>query len=62
MFLFTFKEVCNFDICFLFKIAFWTLAFVLSHPDIHKAIKKDISSVFGTAGTKPELICIIDVI
>uniref|UniRef100_A0A8C0ZLR8 24-hydroxycholesterol 7-alpha-hydroxylase n=1 Tax=Castor canadensis TaxID=51338 RepID=A0A8C0ZLR8_CASCN len=31
-------------------IAFWTLAFVLSHPDIHKAIKKDISSVFGTAG------------
>ncbi|ERE89288.1 24-hydroxycholesterol 7-alpha-hydroxylase isoform X2 [Cricetulus griseus] len=31
-------------------IAFWTLAFVLSHPDIHKTVLEGISSVFGTAG------------
>uniref|UniRef100_A0A8C9LL79 24-hydroxycholesterol 7-alpha-hydroxylase n=1 Tax=Piliocolobus tephrosceles TaxID=591936 RepID=A0A8C9LL79_9PRIM len=31
-------------------IAFWTLAYVLSHPDIHKAIMEGISSVFGKAG------------
>ncbi|XP_063580895.1 24-hydroxycholesterol 7-alpha-hydroxylase isoform X4 [Pongo abelii] len=30
--------------------AFWTLAYVLSHPDIHKAIMEGISSVFGKAG------------
>ncbi|KAM8938373.1 24-hydroxycholesterol 7-alpha-hydroxylase isoform 2-T2 [Lycaon pictus] len=31
-------------------VAFWTLAFVLSHPSIHKTIMEGISSVFGTAG------------
>uniref|UniRef100_A0A8C6RU47 24-hydroxycholesterol 7-alpha-hydroxylase n=1 Tax=Nannospalax galili TaxID=1026970 RepID=A0A8C6RU47_NANGA len=31
-------------------ITFWTLAFILSHPDIHKTILERISSVFGTAG------------
>ncbi|XP_055118917.1 24-hydroxycholesterol 7-alpha-hydroxylase isoform X3 [Symphalangus syndactylus] len=31
-------------------VAFWTLAYVLSHPDIHKAIMESISSVFGKAG------------
>ncbi|XP_008956933.3 24-hydroxycholesterol 7-alpha-hydroxylase isoform X2 [Pan paniscus] len=31
-------------------VAFWTLAYVLSHPDIHKAIMEGISSVFGKAG------------
>ncbi|XP_045399632.1 24-hydroxycholesterol 7-alpha-hydroxylase [Lemur catta] len=31
-------------------VAFWTLAFILSHSNIHKAIMEDISSVFGTAG------------
>uniref|UniRef100_A0A8C5NXN5 Cytochrome P450, family 39, subfamily a, polypeptide 1 n=2 Tax=Jaculus jaculus TaxID=51337 RepID=A0A8C5NXN5_JACJA len=31
-------------------IAFWTLAFVLSHPDVHRAILEGMSSVFGTAG------------
>ncbi|XP_077854731.1 24-hydroxycholesterol 7-alpha-hydroxylase isoform X2 [Macaca mulatta] len=31
-------------------VAFWTLAYVLSHPDIHKAVMEGISSVFGTAG------------
>ncbi|KAM4835053.1 24-hydroxycholesterol 7-alpha-hydroxylase [Thomomys bottae] len=31
-------------------IAFWTLAFVLSHPDIHRAIKEDMASVFGSSG------------
>ncbi|XP_069343974.1 24-hydroxycholesterol 7-alpha-hydroxylase isoform X2 [Eulemur rufifrons] len=31
-------------------VAFWTLAFILSHSNIHKAIMEGISSVFGTAG------------
>ncbi|XP_064217063.1 24-hydroxycholesterol 7-alpha-hydroxylase isoform X2 [Aotus nancymaae] len=31
-------------------VAFWTLAYVLSHPDVYKAIMEGISSVFGTAG------------
>ncbi|KAK2507552.1 hypothetical protein MC885_001657 [Smutsia gigantea] len=31
-------------------VAFWTFAFVLSHPDIHKTIMEGISSVFGRAG------------
>ncbi|XP_008055398.2 24-hydroxycholesterol 7-alpha-hydroxylase-like [Carlito syrichta] len=31
-------------------VAFWTLAFVFSHPNIHKAIMEGISSVFGTPG------------
>ncbi|XP_074253967.1 24-hydroxycholesterol 7-alpha-hydroxylase isoform X2 [Saimiri boliviensis] len=31
-------------------VAFWTLAYVLSHPDVYKAIMERISSVFGTAG------------
>ncbi|KAM6185573.1 24-hydroxycholesterol 7-alpha-hydroxylase [Rhynchocyon petersi] len=31
-------------------VAIWTLAFILSHPDIHKTIMEDISSVFGPAG------------
>uniref|UniRef100_A0A8C0MFC2 Cytochrome P450 family 39 subfamily A member 1 n=1 Tax=Canis lupus familiaris TaxID=9615 RepID=A0A8C0MFC2_CANLF len=31
-------------------VAFWTLAFVLSHPSIHKTIMEGVSSVFGTAG------------
>ncbi|XP_048203619.1 24-hydroxycholesterol 7-alpha-hydroxylase [Perognathus longimembris pacificus] len=30
--------------------AFWTLAFVLSHPDVHRALREDIASVFGSAG------------
>ncbi|XP_034376990.1 24-hydroxycholesterol 7-alpha-hydroxylase isoform X2 [Arvicanthis niloticus] len=31
-------------------IAFWTLAYILSHPDVHRTILESISSVFGTAG------------
>ncbi|EDM18706.1 cytochrome P450, family 39, subfamily a, polypeptide 1 (predicted), isoform CRA_b [Rattus norvegicus] len=31
-------------------IAFWTLAYILSHPDLHRTIVESISSVFGTAG------------
>lgn len=31
-------------------VAFWTLVFVLSHPNIHKSIMEGISSVFGTPG------------
>nr|XP_055185757.1 24-hydroxycholesterol 7-alpha-hydroxylase isoform X1 [Nyctereutes procyonoides] len=31
-------------------VAFWTLAFVLSHPSIHKTVMEGVSSVFGTAG------------
>ncbi|XP_037375731.1 24-hydroxycholesterol 7-alpha-hydroxylase isoform X1 [Talpa occidentalis] len=31
-------------------VAFWTLAFVLSYPSIHKTIMEGISSVFGKAG------------
>lgn len=31
-------------------IAYWTLGFVLSHPDIHRSILEGISSVFGTSG------------
>ncbi|XP_029327439.1 24-hydroxycholesterol 7-alpha-hydroxylase isoform X3 [Mus caroli] len=31
-------------------IAFWTLGYILSHPDIHRTILESISSVFGTAG------------
>ncbi|XP_003789291.1 24-hydroxycholesterol 7-alpha-hydroxylase isoform X1 [Otolemur garnettii] len=31
-------------------VAFWTLAFILSHPSIHKAIMEGLASVFGTAG------------
>lgn len=31
-------------------IVFWTLAFVLSHPNIHKIIMETISSVLGTPG------------
>ncbi|XP_067608869.1 24-hydroxycholesterol 7-alpha-hydroxylase isoform X3 [Pseudorca crassidens] len=31
-------------------VAFWTFAFVLSHPNIHRTIVEGISSVFGTAG------------
>lgn len=46
----------GFVVClFVFKVAFWTLGFVLSHPSVHKTIVEGISSVFGTAGTKPEL-------
>uniref|UniRef100_A0A8C9PCM1 Cytochrome P450 family 39 subfamily A member 1 n=1 Tax=Spermophilus dauricus TaxID=99837 RepID=A0A8C9PCM1_SPEDA len=30
-------------------VAFWTLAFVLSHPNVHKTIMEGISTVFGTA-------------
>ncbi|KAB0356365.1 hypothetical protein FD754_000521 [Muntiacus muntjak] len=30
-------------------VAFWTFAFVLSHPNIHRTIMEGISSVFGTA-------------
>ncbi|KAB0397850.1 hypothetical protein E2I00_004478 [Balaenoptera physalus] len=41
-------------------VAFWTFAFVLSHPNIHRAIMEAISSVFGTAGTKTELNCLIE--
>lgn len=36
----------------LLQIAFWTLAYILSHPDLHRTIVESISSVFGTAGTK----------
>uniref|UniRef100_D4AE09 Cytochrome P450, family 39, subfamily a, polypeptide 1 n=1 Tax=Rattus norvegicus TaxID=10116 RepID=D4AE09_RAT len=32
------------------EIAFWTLAYILSHPDLHRTIVESISSVFGTAG------------
>uniref|UniRef100_A0A8D0RC20 24-hydroxycholesterol 7-alpha-hydroxylase n=1 Tax=Sus scrofa TaxID=9823 RepID=A0A8D0RC20_PIG len=35
---------------FLFKVTFWTLAFILSHPNIHRTILEGISSVFGTTG------------
>ncbi|XP_025240277.1 24-hydroxycholesterol 7-alpha-hydroxylase isoform X2 [Theropithecus gelada] len=31
-------------------VTFWTLAYILSHPDIHKAVMEGISSVFGKAG------------
>ncbi|EDL23411.1 24-hydroxycholesterol 7-alpha-hydroxylase isoform 2 [Mus musculus] len=31
-------------------IAFWTLGYILSHPDIHRTVLESISSVFGTAG------------
>ncbi|XP_042122325.2 24-hydroxycholesterol 7-alpha-hydroxylase [Peromyscus maniculatus bairdii] len=31
-------------------VAFWTLGFVLSHPDIHRTILEGIASVFGTTG------------
>ncbi|XP_005359860.1 24-hydroxycholesterol 7-alpha-hydroxylase isoform X2 [Microtus ochrogaster] len=31
-------------------IAFWTLAFVLAHPEVHKTVLEAISSVFGTTG------------
>ncbi|KAM5262900.1 24-hydroxycholesterol 7-alpha-hydroxylase [Ctenodactylus gundi] len=31
-------------------ITFWTLAFVLSHPDIYRTIMEGIASVFGRAG------------
>ncbi|XP_045860523.1 24-hydroxycholesterol 7-alpha-hydroxylase isoform X2 [Meles meles] len=31
-------------------VAFWTLAFVLSHPTVHETILEGVSSVFGTAG------------
>lgn len=31
-------------------VAFWTLAFILSHPDIHRSILEGISSVFGSSG------------
>ncbi|XP_037586081.1 24-hydroxycholesterol 7-alpha-hydroxylase isoform X2 [Cebus imitator] len=33
-------------------VAFWTLAYVLSHPDVYRAIMEGISSVFGTAGKR----------
>lgn len=36
----------------LLQIAFWTLGYILSHPDIHRTVLESISSVFGTAGTK----------
>ena len=50
-----------FLICvFLFKTAFWTLEFTLSQPSIHKTGMEGVSSVFGIAGTKPELNCIIE--
>ncbi|XP_034622536.1 24-hydroxycholesterol 7-alpha-hydroxylase-like isoform X2 [Trachemys scripta elegans] len=32
------------------KVAFWTLAFILSHTSIYKKIMEDIVSVFGKAG------------
>lgn len=31
-------------------VTFWTLAFILSHPNIHRTILEGISSVFGTTG------------
>ncbi|XP_004710939.1 24-hydroxycholesterol 7-alpha-hydroxylase [Echinops telfairi] len=31
-------------------IAFWTLAFILSHPEVHKTIMEDMVSVLGPAG------------
>ncbi|CAM4639511.1 24-hydroxycholesterol 7-alpha-hydroxylase isoform X3 [Lepidochelys kempii] len=31
-------------------VAFWTLAFILSHPSIYKNIMEDLVSVFGKAG------------
>lgn len=31
-------------------IAFWTLAYILSHPDLHRTVLESISSVLGTAG------------
>uniref|UniRef100_A0A6I8NPC6 24-hydroxycholesterol 7-alpha-hydroxylase n=1 Tax=Ornithorhynchus anatinus TaxID=9258 RepID=A0A6I8NPC6_ORNAN len=33
-------------------IAFWTLAFLLSHPSIYKNIMEDLTSVFGKAGKR----------
>ncbi|XP_050806791.1 24-hydroxycholesterol 7-alpha-hydroxylase-like isoform X2 [Gopherus flavomarginatus] len=32
------------------KVAFWTLAFILSHPSVYKNIMEDLGSVFGKAG------------
>ncbi|XP_027519233.1 24-hydroxycholesterol 7-alpha-hydroxylase isoform X2 [Corapipo altera] len=32
------------------KVAFWTLAFILSHPSIYKKVMEDLASVFGKAG------------
>ncbi|XP_027742380.1 24-hydroxycholesterol 7-alpha-hydroxylase isoform X2 [Empidonax traillii] len=32
------------------KVAFWTLAFILSHPSIYKKVVEDLASVFGKAG------------
>uniref|UniRef100_A0A8D1D830 Cytochrome P450 family 39 subfamily A member 1 n=1 Tax=Sus scrofa TaxID=9823 RepID=A0A8D1D830_PIG len=32
------------------QVTFWTLAFILSHPNIHRTILEGISSVFGTTG------------
>lgn len=52
MLLLTFKNSC---VVFLFKVTFWTIAFVLSHPNIYRTIMEDISSVFGAAGIKSEL-------
>ncbi|XP_037698752.1 24-hydroxycholesterol 7-alpha-hydroxylase isoform X2 [Choloepus didactylus] len=31
-------------------VAFWTLAFILSHPNVHETIMEGITSVFGSAG------------
>nr|XP_058932533.1 24-hydroxycholesterol 7-alpha-hydroxylase isoform X4 [Kogia breviceps] len=38
-------------------VAFWTFAFVLSHPNIHRTIMEGISSVFGTAGKDKIKVC-----
>lgn len=59
MLLFIFKKGCIvwymfFALFCFFKVAFWTLAFVFSHPTVHETIMEGIASVFGTAGTKPE--------
>uniref|UniRef100_A0A8C8RT06 Cytochrome P450 n=1 Tax=Pelusios castaneus TaxID=367368 RepID=A0A8C8RT06_9SAUR len=35
--------------------AFWTLAFILSHPSIYKNIMEEIVSVYGKAGNKIEV-------
>ncbi|XP_064506790.1 24-hydroxycholesterol 7-alpha-hydroxylase isoform X2 [Pseudopipra pipra] len=32
------------------KVAFWTIAFILSHPSIYKKVMEDLASVFGKAG------------
>uniref|UniRef100_A0A8C5IR51 Lanosterol 14-alpha demethylase n=1 Tax=Junco hyemalis TaxID=40217 RepID=A0A8C5IR51_JUNHY len=32
------------------KVAFWTLAFILSNPAIYKKVMEDLASVFGKAG------------